>query len=259
MSLLNEILDKYNVSEKNGSLGNLKSLERTISELEKLDKVLLLSCSNRYNWNPEKIDIPKSTILAMIVDEYLGEKSVLIDVPELKIYQCEGNVSRADGNSCGLKKAKLDDEKKNPTGHHRCWANINFPDDELWKISKELFESNAVVFFASVRWGQASVFYQQLIERLTWLENRFATLGESNLLENIQSGFICTGQNWKGIDVVDTQKKVHGYYGFKPNNNLYWNWQYTNKISDETQESYKEAFPTFVKKFDVKKLIGENN
>ena len=28
----------------------------------------------------------------------------------------------------------------------------------------------------------------------------------------------------------------------------------TNKISDETEESYKEAFPTFVKKFDLDNL-----
>ena len=255
MRRLNELYEKYNVNVKNTSSGNLKSLENTISELEKLDKVLLLSCSNRYNWDPNKIDIPKSTILAMIVDEYLGNKSTFIDVPELKIYPCEGNVSRAEGNSCGLKKAELKDKNKNPSGHHRCWASINFKDDELWKISKELLESNAVVFFASVRWGQASVFYQQLIERLTWLENRHASLGESNLLENIQSGFICTGQNWNGLDVVDTQRKVHYYYGFKPNDKLYWNWQFTSKITDETEESYKEAFPKFVEKFDIKKLF----
>ena len=102
MRNLNEILDKYNVSEKNGSSGNFKSLMKTIEELEKLDKVLLLPCSNRYNWDLGKMDIPKSTILAMVIDEYLGDKSVLIDVPELKIYPCEGNVSRAEGNSCGL-------------------------------------------------------------------------------------------------------------------------------------------------------------
>jgi len=47
MRTLNEILDKYNVSEKNGSSGNLKALKKTIEELEKLDKVLLLPCSSR--------------------------------------------------------------------------------------------------------------------------------------------------------------------------------------------------------------------
>lgn len=254
MDKLNELYDKYNVSIKNSSTGNLKLLEKTISELEKLDKVLLLTCSNRYNWDPNKMDIPKSTILALIIDEYLGDKSVLIDVPELKIYPCEGNASRAEGNSCGLKKAMLKDKNKNPSGEHRCWANINNPDDELWKISKELLESNAVVFFTSVRWGQASMFYQKLIERLTWLENRHTTLGESNIIGHIESGFICTGQNWNGLDVVDTQRKVHSFYGFKPNDKLYWNWQYTYKLSDETQTSYKNSFPKFVDKFDIKKL-----
>ena len=151
-------------------------------------------------------------------------------------------------------KSKLKDKDKNPSGHHRCWASINEKDDELWKISKELFESNAVIFFTSVRWGQASMFYQKLIERLTWIENRFATLGESNIVENIQSGFICTGQNWKGMDVVDTQKRVHTFYGFKPNDNFYWNWQFTNKITDESEKSYEEAFPSFVKKFDLENL-----
>ena len=172
---LQEIFDKYNITEKNNSTGNLKKLEKTISELQKLDKVLLLTCSNRYNWDPTDVDIPKSTILAMVINEYLNDKSVLIDVPELNIVPCEGNVSRKDGNSCGLMKAKLKDKDKNPTGYHRCWASLNDKDDELWKISKELFESNAVIFFTSVRWGQASMFYQKLIERLTWIENRYTT------------------------------------------------------------------------------------
>jgi len=39
---LNEILDKYQVTEKNVSTGTFKSLKETIIELDKLDKVLLL-------------------------------------------------------------------------------------------------------------------------------------------------------------------------------------------------------------------------
>jgi len=254
MQNLQELYDKYQISEKNISTGNLSKLNKTIEELDKLDKVLLLSCSNRYNWDVTDMDIPKSTIIAMVIQEYLGDKAVLIDVPELNIAPCEGNVSRKDGNSCGLKKAMLKDDKKNPTGYHRCWASLNNKDDELWKISKELFDSNAVIFFTSVRWGQANMFYQKLIERLTWLENRHTTLGESNVIKDIQSGFICSGQNWKGLDVVDTQKRVHTFYGFKPNDKFYWNWQFTSKVTDETQTSYKEAFPTFVKKFGLDKL-----
>jgi multimeric flavodoxin WrbA len=252
---LQELFDKYQVTEKNVSTGTFKSLKETILELDKLDKVLLLACSNRYNWDMNDIDIPKSTILAMIIQEYLGDKAILIDVPELHISPCEGNVSRKDGNSCGILKAKLKDKDKNPTGYHRCWASLNDKSDELWKISKELFESNAVIFFSSVRWGQANMYYQKLIERLTWIENRHTTLGESNIVENIQSGFICVGQNWKGLDVTDTQKKVHSFYGFKTNSKFYWNWQYTNKMNDESPESYKEAFPAFVKKFKIKELL----
>jgi len=244
MERLDELFDKYNVSEKNNSTGNYKKLKKTILELDKLDKVLLLACSNRYNWDPNKVDIPKSTILAMIIQEYLGNKAVLIDVPELKIYPCEGNVSRAEGNSCGLKKALLKSDTKNPSGYHRCWASLNEKDDELWKITKELFDSNAVLFFSSVRWGQANMFYQKLIERLTWIENRHATLGE-----------ICIGQNWKGMDVVDTQKRVHSFYGFKPNDDFYWNWQYTTKITDETQDSYEKSFSSFAEKFKVNDLL----
>lgn len=254
MQNLQELYNKYQVTEKNISTGNLSTLEKTITELDKLDKVLLLTCSNRYNWDENNIDIPKSTIIAMIIQEALGDKAVLIDVPELTIHPCEGNVSRKDGNSCGVKKALLKDDKKNPSGLHRCWASLNEKDDELWRISKELFESNAVIFFTSIRWGQASMFYQKLIERLTWLENRHSTLGESNVIKDIQSGFICTGQNWHGLDVVDTQRKVHYFYGFKPNDNFYWNWQYTTKLSDETQTSYKDSFGAFAKKFGLDKL-----
>jgi multimeric flavodoxin WrbA len=254
MQNLQELYDKYQISEKNISTGNLSRLEKTITELDKLEKVLLLPCSNRYNWNENDVDIPKSTILAMVIQEALGDKAVLIDVPELNIYPCEGNVSRKDGNNCGLMKAKLKDDKKNPTGYHRCWASLNNKDDELWKISKELFDSNAVIFFSSIRWGQTNMFYQKLIERLTGLENRHATLGESNIIKDIESGFICTGQNWHGLDVVDTQRKVHYFYGFKPNDKFYWNWQFTSKVTDETQASYKDAFPAFVKKFDLNNL-----
>jgi len=254
MQNLQELYDKYQISEKNISTGNLSKLNKTIEDLDKLDKVLLLSCSNRFNWDSNDVDIPKSTILAMVIQEALGDKAILIDVPELNIAPCEGNVSRKDGNNCGLKKAVLKDKNKNPTGFHRCWASLNNKEDELWKISKELFDSNAVIFFSSIRWGQANMFYQKLIERLTWLENRHTTLGESNVIKDIQSGFICSGQNWKGLDVVDTQKRVHTFYGFKPNDKFYWNWQFTSKVTDETQTSYKEAFPTFVKKFGLDKL-----
>ena len=231
-----------------------KSLDKTLKILKKKDKVLLLTCSNRFNWDEDNIDIPKSTIIGNYLLEELGDKATLIDVPELQIFACEGNVSRKEGNSCGIKKALLENKTKNPSGFHRCWANINNKSDELWKITKELFESDAVVFFSSVRWGQANMYYQKLIERLTWIENRHATLGESNIVENIESGFICVGQNWNGESVTEVQKKVHEFYGFKTNDDLYWNWQYTKDIYDETQSSYKKAFNKFTKDTKIKNL-----
>jgi len=232
-----------------------KSIKKTIDILKKKKKVLLLSCSNRYNWDDNDVDVPKSKMLAMYIKEELGDKCVLIDVTDLKIFPCEGNVSRKDGNTCGVLKAKLDDKEKNPSGQHRCWASVNNKSDELWKISKELFESDAVIFFSSIRWGQTNMYYQNLIERLTWLENRHSTLGESNIIKNIESGFICVGQNWNGENVTEVQKKVHEFYGFNPNNSLYWNWQYTKDENDETQKSYKKSHDKFIK--DTK--IPESN
>jgi multimeric flavodoxin WrbA len=223
-----------------------KAIQKTIEILKKKKKVLLLSCSNRYNWDNDSIDIPKSKMIAMYLHSQLVNNSVLIDVPELNIFPCEGNVSRKDGNSCGVLKAALKDKEKNPSGHHRCWASYNNPKDELWKISKELFESDAVIFFSSIRWGQTNMYYQNLIERLTWIENRHTTLRESNLIKDINSGFICVGQNWNGEVVSETQKDVHKFYGFKPNNDLYWNWQYTKNVNDESQQSYKNSHKKFI-------------
>ena len=89
-----------------------KSIKKTLDILKKKKKVLILSCSNRYNFDEDNIDIPKSKMIAMYLNDELGDKSVLIDVPELKILPCEGNVSRKDGNSCGLLKQSLKTKKR---------------------------------------------------------------------------------------------------------------------------------------------------
>jgi hypothetical protein len=224
-----------------------EKLNKTISFLKNKKKVLLLTTSNRWSGLKEK---PKSNLLAEKIHKSLGKKSILIDVSKLKIYVCEGNVSGKTGNSCGSRGAVLKDKTKNPSGCHRCWASINNKDDELWKISKEIFESDAVVFFGSVRWGQTNSIYQKLIERLTWIENRQSTLGEENLLENADAGFICIGQNWNGKNVVKTQKKVLSFFGFKTPKELFWNWQYTKNSSDESQKSYKNSFYKFNEDFE---------
>lgn len=227
-----------------------KKLERMINFLKSKNKVLLLTTSNR--WSKEK-ELPKSSLLALEIKKQLGDKAVLIDVFDLKIYSCEGNVSSANGNSCGVKGSLLEDKNKNPSGCHRCWASINNPDDELWKISKELLNAEAVIFFGSVRWGQMNSCYQKLMERLTWLENRHASLGEDNLLKNIDAGLVCTGHNWNLWLVKIIQKKVLDFFGFRTRWGLIIGWQYTFNPFNESLESYKKAKDRFLKDFGLDK------
>lgn len=224
-----------------------KNLVKTVSFLEKKEKILFLTTSNRGEWAIKELkEEPKSTRLAKVVQEYLGKsKCTLIEVPKLKIYPCEGNVSHKDGNSCGVLKAALKDKDKNPSGDHRCWRSINNPDDELWKISKVLLESDTVVFWTSIRWGQVNAEYQKLIERLTWLQNRHSTFNESNLLKDISAGIIVIGQNWRGKENVEIQKEVLEFFGFDVKPELCWNWQYTQDKYDETQKSYKDSNKSF--------------
>lgn len=214
-------------------------------------KVLFITTSTRYPFNTEydkgghELELPKSTELALFMKESIPNESKWIDIPQLKIYPCEGNVSHITGNTCGVIDSLLKDKSKNPTGYHRCWASVNDREDQLWKVSKALFESDTVLFFSSIRWGQANAEYQKLIERLTWLENRHSTLGENNVLEGKKAGFICIGQNWNGSNVVEIQKQVLTFYGFDTPDNLFWNWQYTDVAVDETAESYKKAHDKF--------------
>ena len=220
------------------------NIQKTISFLENKKKVLFLTTSNRYEKNVD--DIPKSTQIAYYIQEMVGMKKIeIVEVPKLNIYNCEGNVSSANGNGCGKREALLEDKAKNPSGFHRCWCSLNHKDDELWKISRPLFESDCIVFFGSVRWGQTNAIYQKLIERLCWIENRHTTLRESNIVEKISAGIILTGQNWNGENVIETQKQVLKFYGFDVQNDICWNWQYTNNANDETKDSYKRAIKEF--------------
>lgn len=225
-----------------------EKLNNVIEYLKGKKKILFLTTSNRWEGDKEK---PKSTILAEFIKSKVGDNIEIIDVAKLNIYICEGNVSKSDGNNCGVKDAVLKDKEKNPSGNHRCWCSINNKDDELWKISKPLFESDAVVFFVSVRWGQTNSVYQKLIERLDWIENRHTTLNENNIIENIDAGIIAIGQNWNGETVIETQKQVLEFYGFKVPEELSFNWQYTKDKLDESQESYKKALKTFKKVFGI--------
>lgn len=249
---LTQLLEEIDVELKRNDQ-DYKNLIKTIEFLETKKRVLFLTTSNRGEWAVKELkEEPKSTKLAKAICDYLGTKKCkLIEVPNLKIYPCEGNVSHFEGNSCGAKKAKLKDINKNPSGEHRCWRNINNPDDELWKISKELFISDAVIFFGSIRWGQMNAQYQNLIERLTWLENRHSTLNETNILKNISCGLIAVGQNWRGEEVIDIQKQVLSFFGFNIQDNLFWNWQFTKDKKDESQESYKKSGKEFNQTFTL--------
>jgi multimeric flavodoxin WrbA len=249
---LSVLLEEFDPNVKKDDK-SYKNLVKTVSFLETKKKVLFLTTSNRGEWAVKELkEEPKSTILAKSVQNYLGKsKCTLIEVPKLKIYPCEGNVSHKDGNSCGVVKAKLKDKDKNPTGNHRCWRNINNPDDELWKISKELFDCDAVVFWGSIRWGQMNSEYQKLIERLTWLENRHSTLNESNILSKVSCGIISVGQNWRGKEVIEVQKQVLEFFGFDVKSELCWNWQYTMNKMDETQKSYKNSSVEFNETFEL--------
>jgi multimeric flavodoxin WrbA len=211
-------------------------LDRLITSL-KGKRVLLLTTSTRWSGSKETA---KSSQLAQMVAAELGDSYSIMDVSKMNIYQCEGNVSGDNGNTCGTKDSVLKDVEKNPSGCHRCWASINHKDDELWKISKELFEADAVVFFGSVRWGSVNAVYQKLIERLNWLENRHTTLGEENLLKGKFAGIVLTGHNWNVGTELEKQKQVLRFYGFEVPSELSFYWQWTSDVNDETKAGYKE-------------------
>lgn len=226
------------------SMDSTYPLSEMINYLQHKNKILFLTTSNRWSGgkNPEQ---PKSTQLAHAIAQNIGNEKVrVLDVSALNIATCEGNVSTRNGNTCGVVKATLNDPQRNPTGHLRCWASINNPDDELWKVSSALLASDCVVFFGSVRWGQMNSIYQKLIERLTWLENRHSTLGESNVLEHIDAGIVAIGHNWNGAQVVQTQKQVLSMYGFAVQDTLCWSWAFTTP-EDESNTSYTKAADAF--------------
>jgi multimeric flavodoxin WrbA len=206
-------------------------------------RILFLTTSNR--WVGEK-ELPKSSELALDIRNKLKNCEV-IDVSKLKIFPCEGNVSRHDGNNCGIKESLLKDTKKNPHGIVRCWASFNNPTDELYIVANKIYESDIIVFFGSIRWGKMNSIYTQLIERLTWLENRHTTLKESNILKDKEVGVVAMGHNWNGQNSVELERQVLEYFGFKTPKELSFNRQWTDDTSDESLSGYKKDYKDFVK------------
>jgi multimeric flavodoxin WrbA len=233
----------------------MKELENLISYLNKIEgKVLLLTTSNRWDGQKEQ---PKSSMLAAEIAKSL-KSTEIINVSKLKIFPCEGNVSTHGGNTCGLKDAILKDRKKNPTGEIRCWASVNNPTDEMHKVANAILDADVVLFFGSIRWGKMNAIYTTLIERLTWLENRHTTLGESNLLKDKEAGVIAIGHNWNSKEAVELEKEVLRFFGFKTPKQLSMNWQYINDKNDETKDGYKKEYKGFLKDFKIVEAITES-
>jgi multimeric flavodoxin WrbA len=233
-------------------MDQLKSLYSYLKK-QKGKKIVFLTTSNR--WEGEK-ELPKSSIIADELATRLDNCQV-INVSKLKIFSCEGNVSTKNGNVCGVKAAKLKDDKKNPTGDIRCWASVNNKLDEMHKVANAIFESDIVIFFGSIRWGKMNAIYTQLIERLTWLENRHASLGESNLLKDKETGIVAIGHNWNGKEAVNLEKQVLKFFGFKTPEVLSFNWQWTNDKYNELLSGYKRDFPDFLKDFKFSEALYE--
>ena len=236
-------------------MDNLKKLYNYLKK-QKNKKILFLTTSNR--WEGDK-ELPKSSIIADELIKKLGSDNVqLINVAKLKIFPCEGNVSTKRGNTCGLKEAKLDDKEKNPTGHIRCWASLNNKSDEMYKVANAIFDADIVIFFGSIRWGKMNSIYGELVERLTWLDNRHTTLGESNLLKDKEVGVIATGHNWNGEEAVKLEKQVLSFFGFKTPDVLSFNWQWTKDKNDESKKGYLEDFGDFLREFDFVESLKES-
>jgi multimeric flavodoxin WrbA len=230
-----------------------------LNVLSKHKKVTFVTTSNRSPFVEKKYgESPKSTQLANHLAESLrrrGVKVSVVDGAKLKIYNSLGCVSELKGSFCGVKASLVKDKEKNPHGHLRCWASHDFKDDELWKIVNEMYESQAIIFFGSQRWGNVNAVYQKIIERLDWIESRWATLDGENTVKDIQAGLILLGQNWRVQESLEVQKEVLKFYGFKVEDPLFIGWQYTRDVKDETEESYKQAPVTFQDAWNMKLMV----
>jgi multimeric flavodoxin WrbA len=233
----------------------MNELKRLYNYLKKQEgkKILFLTTSNR--WEGEK-ELPKSSIIADELRKKLNNCDI-INVSKLKIFPCEGNVSNHKGNGCGVKDALLKGTK-NPDKFIRCWASINNPTDEMYKVANAIYDADIVIFFGSIRWGKMNAIYTQLIERLTWLENRWTTLGESNLLKDKEAGVISVGHNWNGKESVKLEKNVLDFFGFKTPQELSFNWQFLKDSNNESKKGYKDEYSNFLKDFNFIESLHES-
>ena len=226
----------------------LENLRDFIGSLSRLEKVTFVTTSTRSPYVEKFGESPKSSQLALRIAvelERSGTKVEVINAAKLKIYDCMGCVSEIHGNNCGAKESAVKDVEKNPYGHIRCWASHDYEDDELYKIANSIYESQAVIFFGSQRWGSVNAIYQRVIERLDWIENMHTTLGEKSTVRGIKAGLVVIGQNWQVQQSLETQKKVFSFFGFETPDELFLGWQYTRDQNDESSDSYREAPDVF--------------
>ena len=225
-----------------------------LSTLAAEKRVLFVTTSNRGKYISSKGEKPKSTRLAEHFSDLLKEKGVdvvTMDAAKLKIHNCLGCVSELKGNMCGSPEAKMKDEKKNPHGHLKCWASLDYKDDELWKIANEIYESDVIIFFVSNRWGNPNAIYQKLIERLDWIESSYTTYEGPNTIKNKKAGMVLLGQNWRVQESLEVQQQVLEFFGFQTPEELFMGWQFTRDVMDEEQKSYQEAPNTFEQSWGV--------
>lgn len=72
-------------------MNSINDFNRAVTFLKNRgERVLLLTTSTRWEGSEEDA---KSTQLAIRMKEELGDLATLMHVPDLHIYQCEGNVS----------------------------------------------------------------------------------------------------------------------------------------------------------------------
>ena len=232
----------------------MDKLKRLYNYLKKNDekKILFLTTSNR--WEGEK-ELPKSSMIAQELNNKL-KNCEIINISKLKIFPCEGNVSSHKGNNCGVKEAML--KSNNPEKFIRCWASVNNKTDEMYKVANAIYDADIIIFFGSIRWGKMNAIYTQLIERLTWLENRHTTLGESNLLKDKECGVVAIGHNWNGEIAVKNEKEVLGFFGFKTPEQPSFNWQFTKNKNDESNKGYKDEYNKFLKDFNFMGILNES-
>lgn len=239
-------IEDLNIQVKYGP--EMEDIYPFLNTLSGEKRVLFVTTSNRGKYISSKGEKPKSTRLAEHLKGLLEKKGVevvLMDASKLKIHNCLGCVSELKGNMCGSPEAKLKDKEKNPHGHLKCWASLDYKDDELWKIANEIYTCGAIIFFASNRWGNPNAIYQKLIERLDWIESSYTTYEGPNTVKGKKAGMILLGQNWRVQESLEVQYHVLNFFGFETPEELFMGWQFTRDTLDEDQKSYQEAPNTF--------------